>query len=355
MHVSAHDVPLHRASDAQHAKQGLAGREMLIETAFHTRDVLAPDRFSCWREHISQTYVPMDVEDDSTADTTVSQRFLALGAVQLWTMEHSPMTLRRTQKLIQQSDPELYHLSLNLRGTMGLTSSHHEAQYERYDLVLHDTSRPHLLRAITSHGEDTILGTGLFVPRKLLPLPENAIDSLIMRRLSAREGIGALLAQFLTQVTRDSGSYRPDDGPRLGTVAVDLLSALFAHTLDAGNTLPPESHQQTLALRIRAFIQANLHDPQLAPRTTAAAHNISTSYLHRLFQHEEETVAAWIRRQRLEHTRRDLADPAQRTTPIYAIAARWGFPRAADFTRTFRTAYGIPPRDYRNQAHGDGE
>ncbi|MER6524235.1 helix-turn-helix domain-containing protein [Streptomyces sp. NPDC001508] len=324
---------------------------MLIETAFSTRDVLAPHNFSCWREHIAQTYVPMDVEGNRTADTTVSQRVLALGAVQLWTMEHSPMTLRRTRKLIQQSDPELYHLSLNLRGTMGLARSDHETEYEPYDLVLHDTSQPHLIRATTSHGEDTILGTGLFIPRKLLPLPEKAIDSLIMQRLSGREGIGALLAQFLTQVTRDSGSYRPDDGPRLGVVAVDLLSALFAHALDAGDSLLPESHRQTLVLRIRAFIQANLHDPQLTPRTIAAVHNISTSYLHRLFQHEEETVAAWIRRQRLERACHDLAAPALHAAPIHTIAARWGFTHAADFTRAFRTAYGIPPRDYRNSAH----
>ncbi|MGW0515305.1 AraC-like ligand-binding domain-containing protein [Streptomyces olivaceoviridis] len=322
---------------------------MLIETAFCTRDVLPPDRFSCWREHISQTYVAMDVEEDRTADTTVSQRILSLGAIQLWTMEHSTMTLRRTQKLIQQSDPELYHLSLPLRGTMGLINSDHEAEYEPHDLVIHDTSRPHLMRAITGYGEDTILGTGLFIPRKLLPLPDDAIDSLIMRRLSAREGIGALLAQFLTQVTRDCGSYRPDDGARLGTVAADLLSALFAHALDAGNPLPSESHQRTLVLRIRAFIQANLHDPQLTPRTIAAAHHISTSYLHLLFQHEEETVAAWIRSQRLERARRALADPTMRAIPIHAIAARSGFSRAADFTRVFRRAYGVSPRDYRHQ------
>ncbi|MFG3552277.1 helix-turn-helix domain-containing protein [Streptomyces sp. NPDC047725] len=328
---------------------------MLIETVFCTRDVLAPDRFSCWREHISQTHMPMDVEGDHTADITVSQRTLALGAVQLWTMEHSPMTLRRTQKLIQQSDPGLYHLSLNLRGKMGLTSSGHEAEYEPYDLVLHDTSRPHLLRATTSHGEDTVLGTGLFIPRKLLPLPGNAIDSLIMQRLSAREGVGALVAQFLTQVNRDSGSYRPDDGPRLGTVAINLLSALFAHAVEASGSLPTETHRQTLMLRIRAFIRQHLHDPHLTPHTIAAAHHISTSYLHRLFQHEEETVASWVRHQRLDHARRDLADPAQRTTPIHAIAARWGFARASDFTRAFRNAYDMPPNDYRRHVHRTAE
>ncbi|MEW9516154.1 AraC family transcriptional regulator [Streptomyces tubercidicus] len=59
-------------------------------------------------------------------------------------------------------------------------------------------------------------------------------------------------------------------------------------------------------------------------------------------------LLAQLLHQRLEHARRDLADPAQHATPIHAIAARWGFPRAADFTRAFRAAYGSPPRDYRH-------
>src|SRR3954469_6071026 len=86
-----------------------------------------------------------------------------------------------------------------------------------------------------------------------------------------------------------SGSYRPGDGPRLGMVAVDQLSAVFAHALDAGDSLPPETRRQSLVLRIRAFVQQHLHDPHLTPRTIATAHHISTSYLHRLFQNEEET------------------------------------------------------------------
>nr|WP_326771048.1 hypothetical protein [Streptomyces sp. NBC_01591] len=32
------------------------------------------------------------------------------------------------------------------------------------------------------------------------------------------------------------------------------------------------------------------------------------------------------------------------------MAARCGFPRASDFTRAFRTVYGIPPKEYRHQA-----
>ncbi|WP_356948507.1 helix-turn-helix transcriptional regulator [Streptomyces sp. P9-2B-2] len=84
----------------------------------------------------------------------------------------------------------------------------------------------------------------------------------------------------------------------------------------------------------------------------AAVHHISLSSLHRLFQGEDLPVAAWIRHQRLERARRDLTDPALRHETIHEIAARWGFSRAADFTRAFRTHYGMPPRDCRHRAFG---
>ncbi|MFF3547497.1 helix-turn-helix domain-containing protein [Streptomyces platensis] len=55
-----------------------------------------------------------------------------------------------------------------------------------------------------------------------------------------------------------------------------------------------------------------------------------------------------MRHQRLERARRDLTDPTLRHHTIHRIATRWGFTRAADFTRAFRTHYGMPPRDYRH-------
>ncbi|MGW2952846.1 helix-turn-helix transcriptional regulator [Streptomyces eurythermus] len=187
------------------------------------------------------------------------------------------------------------------------------------------------------------------VPRARLPLPSDDLGRVIGHRMTGQEGIGALLTAFLTTMVDNTRSFTAADAPRLETVLLDLLATVFANRLDSMHCLPAESRRRTLTLRIRAFIQANLHDPQLTPRTIAAAHHISTSYLHLLFQHEEETVAAWIRSQRLERTLRALADPTMRAIPIHAIAARSGFPRAADFTRAFRRAYGVSPRDYRHQ------
>ena len=160
------------------------------------------------------------------------------------------------------------------------------------------------------------------------------------------------MAHFLTGLTADSGGYRPDDLPRLGTLADDLLTAVVAHHLDEDAARPDGSRGRTLLLRIEGFVQQRLHDPALSPRSIAEAHHISVGYLHRLFTARETTVAAWIRRSRLERACRDLRDPARRHMPVHRIAERWGFKDHATFTRAFRAAYGTAPNDYR---HGGGD
>ncbi|SOE16237.1 AraC-type DNA-binding protein [Streptomyces sp. 2323.1] len=321
---------------------------MLTERLFRTADLPPADRFDCWRELVSGTHAPLDLCSDHRADFLASQRVLDLGAVSVWPTTFQPVCFRRTPKLIRQSDPEGLHLSLSLHGALRAVRGNEETVHGPDSLCVVDTSRPVDVHAGDNSRPHT--GVGLEVPKALLPLPRHAFDRVTAVRLSTREGFGALLAQLLSQLAGDTSPYEAADGPRLGTVVVDLLSALLAHALDAGSSLPPETHRQSLVLRIRAFVQQHLHDPQLTPGAIAAAHRISRSYLYRLFEHEEEPIAVWIRRQRLDHARRDLGDPALCTTPIHAIAARWGFPRAADSTRVFRAAYGMPPSDYRNHA-----
>ncbi|MGV9308094.1 AraC-like ligand-binding domain-containing protein [Nonomuraea sp. NPDC003727] len=322
---------------------------MLSETVFRSDDVPAADRFDHWHDLVNRTHAPLDMQSDHRKDFWAAQRLLDLGAVSVWLTAFKPMRFRRTPRLIRQSDPEGVHLSLPTKGPLRTTRGHHEIEYGPYDLCIFDTSRPAEFQAGDVPGRHA--GIGVEIPKALLHLPGKSLDTLVVRKLSMREGFGALLTHFLGQLARGTDAYRPSDGPRLGTVAVDLVSALFAQALDADDALPPETRQRSLLLRIHAFIEHNLADRALTPAAIAAQHHISVRYLQLLFQQQGETVMGRIRRRRLERCRADLGDASLRALPISAIARRGGFATPADFSRAFRSAYGVPPSEYRHAAH----
>ncbi|TDC51000.1 helix-turn-helix domain-containing protein [Actinomadura sp. KC345] len=317
----------------------------MIETVHTTLDFPAADRFDHWREWMSRTHSPVDLSSEHAAGFRAHTRVIRLGEVTVWPSSVQPLVSHRTAKLIRRSDPDTYNLTLIIEGMAGAVWSDSGTEYRAFDLHSQNSSRP--CTVWIGRNEPVVKSVGVEIPKDLVALPRKSADRAVDRRLSGREGVGALLSDFVTRLCTDTDSYAPTDGPRLGTVLADLASALFAHTLDAERDLSPEAHQRTLALRVRAFIGRNLHDPDLTPRAIAAAHHISTSYLHRLFEDDDVTVGALIRGQRLEGARRDLCDPTQRTVPVHRIAARWGFSHHSTFTRAFRSAYGASPRDYR--------
>ncbi|MFD9001416.1 helix-turn-helix domain-containing protein [Streptomyces sp. NPDC059582] len=271
-------------------------------------------------------------------------RRMELGGTSVWSATCRRLVLRLTARPEQESACRCYHVTLLLEGEAVVVHEGRRTALRVGDFYCDDDSRPREIRT------GPVRAVGISVPRALLPLPRDEADLTLGRRATSRDGAGALLAPFLIQLTRDSDTFMPSDGPRLGTVLNGLVAALFARAARSDPAPPSRPEPGALAPRITYFIQRHLADPELSPRSIAAAHGISPSYLHRLFQGEQETVAALIRRQRLERARYDLADPAQGGTPVHVIAARWGFPRATDFTRVFRAAYGIPPTDYRHRS-----
>ena len=96
------------------------------------------------------------------------------------------------------------------------------------------------------------------------------------------------------------------------------------------------------------FIEDNLNDKKLSPDFIARAQNVSTRTLHRLFEAENLTIAGWIRAVRLEACRSELVNPDLRELTVSMIGVRAGLTDAAHFSRLFRGAYGLAPRDYRS-------
>jgi AraC-like DNA-binding protein len=324
----------------------------VLLTEFRTEDLPVTERFGSWHDMTVSALISTVVRSDHEADFRASARLLDLGEGQVSALTYPSLETRRTTKLIRRSDPESYQMVLNLRGSHRILQGGRDTTSGPGEVMFFDTSRPWQgWASADQHPVGTVGGVMVQFPRALLPLPANRVDRLTAVRLPGREGMGALLSGYLTQLVASAATYTAADGARLATCTLDLLTAYLAHHLDAAASMPPQTHNRALLMKIHAFIQQHLGDPNLSPDAVAAAHHISLRSLHRLFQTQDTTVAGWIRARRLERCRRDLADPLLSNQPIYALAARWGFADPAHFSRAFRAVYGLGPQDYRQQQY----
>ncbi|MBO1414435.1 helix-turn-helix domain-containing protein [Streptomyces sp. FH025] len=371
-----------KASPTGGAENRRGKRTVAATTASTIRgeDLPAGERFDHWRELVQQTR-DSEVTSAHAGNFEAEMRRLELGPVTMLRSSFPAARFRRSERRVRRSDARLYHLTLVLSGGMALT--HGDDRTEMFgpgDLHMANSSKPYDLttfgprsqgpgagpgsRSGSDSGSDSGSGPGpglgeprvdalgIDFPAALLPVPPHQLRDLFGRRLPAQEGTSVLLSEFLVGLDRQATALGPAEAPRLGTVVVDLVAAWLSRLTDTETALPEEARRRALIESVRAFIRRNLHDPELTPTAVAAAHHISVSYLHRLFgQHSQgETVAAWIRRRRLERAHRDLADPALRTMPVHLVAARWGIVSASDFSRAFRAAYGISPSEHRQRA-----
>ncbi|MFD0660557.1 helix-turn-helix domain-containing protein [Thermocatellispora tengchongensis] len=227
-------------------------------------------------------------------------------------------------------------------GTAHLSQDGRSARLSSGDMTVYDFSRPYDLVY------DSAVELAVFsFPRGLLTVPSDAVSRLTAVPIRGDSGTAALAALLLRRVAEDVETYQPASTVRLSGVVMDLLTTTLAEQASQTAALTPETHANVLLRRVHAFIEQHLGDTGLSPATIASAHHISLRYLHRLFASQDTTVAAWIRRRRLERCRRDLADPVLFDQPVSAIAARWALPDPAHFSRLFRQAYGMPPAEYR--------
>lgn len=315
---------------------------MFVE--INTDDLPADDRFSRWLETISQTVIPVAVRRVSSDGFRATMRTVDLGGIQASHLTQPSLEVHRTPELIRRSDPEVYHVALNLRGTSTITQEGRDTALTPRDLTLYDSSRPYqsVIRGASGHAAVVVL-----IPHALLPLSAGQVERLLAVRMTGREGTGALVTRYLLELIEHADECSAADTARLATVTLDLVTVMLAHRLDADRAVPVETRQGALLAQVKAFIHQHLGDPALTPETVAAAHHISTRSLQRLFQSDHLTVAAYIRTRRLERCRRDLSEYPPRAQPVQTIAARWGFTSPAHFSRLFRQTYGVSPQEYR--------
>jgi hypothetical protein len=198
--------------------------------------LLAGERFEAWREAACQARLaPVEVHSDNQAGFRFALRYSDLGATRVSRFAVMPYQVRRTSKLIRQSDPERLSVGLLLHGHGIISQAGRQAHVPSGPSPCTTAASP-TASASPAGGASAARALIVNFPRTLLPLPADKVKRLTAVTMPAGPGIGALTARLLVQLATGMDHYTPTEAARLSTAALDVLATRLAH--DRGRVDP---------------------------------------------------------------------------------------------------------------------
>jgi AraC-like DNA-binding protein len=271
----------------------------------------------------------------------VSARFeyFTFGETHLLKSQNSSHGLVTTPALLKGADSDLLVVSMKLTGTATITQAATQS-LRGGDLFVTDLWRP--FEFLDDGGETA----AFFIPLGQLGLP---------RDYAARAGEAIHTSPLATQLQRhfqllfqgaDAISQSPA-AAMIGPATTDLVRAALISAVDE-EPVPGDDRDQNLTTVVKGYITQHLADPDLGAERIAQAMFISVRQVYKLWESEPSPLGQWIVERRLEAARHELTSPRGRNQTIAAIARRWGFADSTHFSRRFRQAYGVSPREWRH-------
>lgn len=209
--------------------------------------------------------------------------------------------------------------------------------------VLNDATRPSSLR---------VAGSQRFL---VLDIPRTTVTDRVasFHRITGLD-LGKLgnLLPLVRDYALQLATRTPDlDADTIGKVSSNLTDLVCAMLAEAVAQAPQDlsEYKGAALLRVRAFVEEHLSDPELTRATVAAALRLSPRYINQLLQAEGTSLARLIWRRRLERIAADLRDPALAGRSISTIALSHGFRDLSHFSAAFRQRYGMTPREHRSE------
>lgn len=300
-----------------------------------------PPTSELWREQLRTAFGQLVPESLETSAPDGRMAGTSLGILAAYEVSGTPQVVRRTPAAVRRMPADLLKICVQLRGRATVIQDGREITLDPGKMAIYDTGRPYHLCL-----EQQWTCAVLVFPRDALSLPQRVLVAAMNRAYPLAGGPGAVLAGFVASAVLHQDTIRDSAAGRLGEAGLHLIAGTL------GDAAPPDTDAAADALRLQilTYIRAHLAEEDLTHTRVASAHHMAARTLHRLFEHEPDTVTDYIRSRRLESALRDLSDPMLAHRSIAAIAARWCFTGQAHFTRAFHARYGMNPSAARRNA-----
>lgn len=310
--------------------------------AFDTKQISPDDRAELIRDTIWNTVVKVNITHvDDPSRIRATGRIRNLGRISICSVRSNATTIQRTARLARDDlEPSLF-LGLQISGSSMVIQDGRQATLEPGDLALYDTTKPYTLL------NDNGIHQHFFrIPREHLALPIDTITAITAIRFGHDHPVASIASSYFAQLAHEQAVLDDRSADTLDRPSIELLRAMIASRSQREHLIV-DTMRDTLVLRILEYARTHLADPNLTAARLAAEHHISIRQLYTVLARADICLGDWIRTQRLERCRQELAAPAARHRTIAAIARRWAFKDATHFSRAFRDAYGMSPREWR--------
>lgn len=312
-------------------------------SVFSTAGLKPREQFDYWCELVCDEFVLLDCQRQGRGQFNGEIRSDKLDKIQLSEVISDPQHVVRSKRQISKSHESEFLLSLQLSSVGKVSQDGREAILHPGDFAIYDSTRPYALD-FQSPFQQLVLQ----IPHSILCQHLHAAEDYTAIAISSQAGTGLLASQFLTSVagqTRALGSVKNQIEDNI----FNLLSVALGSSRDLKQIDSRSAVRIAQLQRIKRFIETNLHNERLSPKMIAKAFQISTRYLHKLFETEEISLSRHILKRRLDMCMLCLQDKRYRGHSIEQIAFSWGFNSAPHFSKAFKDCTGLSPRSYRNK------
>ncbi|SIT47306.1 Transcriptional regulator, AraC family [Paraburkholderia piptadeniae] len=315
----------------------------LLIDRFSTR-ALAPDQqVLAWRTRVGHVVdVPPSRQQMMQGFGAHIDRYRVGGAL-FTDSQTDAMVLERSIARVSTDTRRDYAFHLYLEGETGRISGMHRKRSEAesvHGIVAMDLNQPFRVerpacRVLT-----------LFVPQHAIGAGLSDGESIHGRTLPFGAPLARAARDHLACVAATIRDAEPEEAAHALETGAQLLIAAFrqqATLTGAGRA----ALQAAVLARVRRFVDANLHRPDLSPANVVQTLQLKRATIYRWFEHEGG-LGAYIRNQRLREAANELVRFPQ--LQVIDIAYGLGFNSASDFTRAFRRAFDMSPQDLRARA-----
>lgn len=242
---------------------------------------------------------------------------------------------RRKQEIHKTDQPEFFCV-FQLSGKTQVEQLSNRTKLQAGDIVLIDSALPFRFSYKGLAGQ-----ISLILPRQTIERILSVSRIELGVRIPAESHIASLANRLISEVANRECLDEVESGAVLDSLTTLIKPSVLRDSRQLDSS-------ERIVRDVREFINDNIDQTDLGASRVANGINVSVRSLYRAFSEKSTTLSAYTKRQRLNACARFITAQGRKAN-LTEVAYRFGFNSPSQFSRAFKTHFGITPTEFRKR------